>query len=79
MAYSLVPDIKSLEEPLRSLVQVAFADSIAVIWQVMIGIAGAGLLSSISMQDVQMGTKVDAKWGVGEKEKTSSSTPAATS
>ena len=68
MAYSLVPEIKSLEEPLRSSVQVAFADSIAVIWQVMIGIAGLGLLCSLPMKALPLHTQVDEDWGMEGKD-----------
>ncbi|TBU29033.1 major facilitator superfamily domain-containing protein [Dichomitus squalens] len=71
IAYSAIPDISGLQEPLRSQVRDAFAGSIAVIWQVMIGIAGAGLLSSLAMKNVQMGSKVDEKWGLEKGEKSS--------
>ena len=72
IAYSAIPNIAALQEPLRTHVRDAFAGSIAVIWQVMIGIAGAGLLSSIAMKNVQMGSKVDEKWGMEKGEKKSS-------
>ncbi|KAJ7265870.1 Mfs1.1 [Mycena haematopus] len=49
IAYAAIPAIKQLEEPLRKQVQAAFAESMAVIWQVMIGIAGLGFLFSFLM------------------------------
>jgi hypothetical protein len=41
IAYSSIPLIASLEEPLRTQVRVAFADGIRIIWFVMIGISAA--------------------------------------
>ena len=35
-----------------------------MIWKVMTGIAGLGLLSSLLMRDVPMHKKVDARWSM---------------
>ncbi|KAJ7279698.1 iron permease [Mycena rebaudengoi] len=51
IAYAAIPRIQHLPEPLRSEVRVAFADSLAVIWQTMIGLAGLGLLLSFMMKE----------------------------
>lgn len=67
IAYSAIPVIAGLSEPTRSQVRQAFADSIAVIWQVMIGISGAGLLGSLLMKAVPMHKKVDKKWALSDK------------
>ncbi|KAF9040487.1 MFS general substrate transporter [Hymenopellis radicata] len=67
IAYSVIPIIGSLEEPLRSEVREAFAESIRVVWQTMIGIAGIGLLSSLLMKEVALHKKVDEKWAMDEK------------
>ncbi|KAJ6627369.1 hypothetical protein B0H10DRAFT_382438 [Mycena sp. CBHHK59/15] len=42
IAFAAIPAIQRLEQPLRKEVQAAFASSMAVIWQTMIGIAGLG-------------------------------------
>lgn len=68
IAYAAIPAIKLLEEPLRTQVQAAFADSMAVIWQVMIGIAGLGLLLSFLMAEVPLDTTVDESYALKEKE-----------
>ncbi|KAJ7477181.1 MFS general substrate transporter [Mycena galericulata] len=68
IAYTAIPAIKLLEEPLRTQVQAAFAESMAVIWQVMIGIAGLGLLFSFLMAEVPMDTTVDKNYALMEKE-----------
>ncbi|KAJ7124307.1 iron permease [Mycena epipterygia] len=66
IAYAAIPVIRQLEEPLRKQVQAAFADSMAVIWQTMIGIAGLGLLFSFLMADVPMNTTVDESYTLKE-------------
>lgn len=64
LAYSAIPLIKSLQEPLRSEVRQAWAESTALIWQVMIGIAGLGLLCAFPMKALPLHTQVDEKWGL---------------
>ncbi|KAF8961745.1 major facilitator superfamily domain-containing protein [Flammula alnicola] len=59
IAYSAIPRIAALEEPLRSQVRAAFADGIRVIW----------MLSALLMADVPMQAKMDQKWTVEEKKK----------
>ncbi|KAF7799682.1 hypothetical protein EIP86_010922 [Pleurotus ostreatoroseus] len=68
IAYSSIPVINSLEEPLRTQVREAFAQSIAVIWKVNIGIAGLGLLSSLAMKGLPLHTEVDDKWGLEDND-----------
>ncbi|KAJ7117982.1 MFS general substrate transporter [Mycena crocata] len=69
IAYAAIPAIKLLEEPLRTQVQAAFADSMAVIWQVMIGISGLGFLFSFLMKEIPMDTTVDESYALQEKER----------
>ncbi|KAJ7667521.1 iron permease [Mycena polygramma] len=64
IAYAAIPAIKQLEEPLRTQVQAAFAESMAVIWQVMVGIAGLGLLLSFLMREVALDTTVDSSYAL---------------
>ena len=64
IAYSAIPVIPSLPEPFRSEVRKAFADSIAVVWQVMIGITAIGLLASLLMKGLPLHTSVDETWGM---------------
>ena len=67
IAYSIIPGIPTLEEPFRSQVRAAFADSLRVLWAVMIGVAGAGLLASMLMKGLTLHTQVDDAWGMEEK------------
>lgn len=61
VAYSIVPVIPTLEEPLRTQVRVAFADSLRILWFVMIGIGGLGLLSSLMMRGLSLKRETDEK------------------
>lgn len=65
IAYTAIPAIRGLEEPLRKEVQAAFAESMAVIWQVMMGL---GFLLSLLMAEVPLGTTVNASYALKEKE-----------
>ncbi|KAF7357230.1 MFS domain-containing protein [Mycena sanguinolenta] len=69
IAYAAIPLIRQLEEPLRTQVRAAFADSMAVIWQTMIGFAGLGLIMSLLMKEVPMATTVDETYALKEKDK----------
>ncbi|THG93859.1 hypothetical protein EW026_g7491 [Hermanssonia centrifuga] len=68
LAFSAIPSINNLEDPLRSDVRQAFAKSIASIWQVMVGIAGIGLISSLFMKAFLLHTQLDERWGLDEKQ-----------
>ena len=59
-AYTLIPAIPGLDEPLRSDVRVAFADGARLIWKVMIGVSAAGLLTCLLMREVDMMTAATA-------------------
>ncbi|GJE93665.1 MFS general substrate transporter [Phanerochaete sordida] len=67
LAFALIPLIPGLEEPFRSEVRAAFADSVATIWKVMAGVAGAGLLASFAMRAVPLSRQVDEKWALEER------------
>ena len=64
IAYAAIPVVRGLPEPLRGEVRAAFADSIDVIWQVMIGVAGLGLLSVLLMREIPMHTEKDETYGL---------------
>ncbi|KAJ7342682.1 iron permease [Mycena albidolilacea] len=51
VAYAAIPAIRDLDEALRKEVQRAFAESMAVIWQTMIGVSALGLLASLMMEE----------------------------
>ncbi|KAJ6550611.1 iron permease [Mycena vulgaris] len=72
IAYSIIPLIPTLPEPLKSEIRIAFAQSLRVVWQVLIGVSGLGLLASLAMKRLPLHTEVDQKWGI-DKEKTSES------
>ncbi|KAI0341063.1 iron permease [Trametopsis cervina] len=61
-AYSAIPIIQSLPEPLRTEVRTAFADSLKLLWEIMIGISALGLATVPLMSEVTMRTDVDDQW-----------------
>ncbi|KAJ7312393.1 iron permease [Mycena albidolilacea] len=66
IAYSIIPLIRTLPEPLKSQIQVAFADSLRVVWQVLLGVSAAGFLISLAMKRLPLHTEVDKKWGIDD-------------
>ncbi|KAJ7066111.1 iron permease [Mycena amicta] len=61
IAYAAIPIIRTLaaDDPVKKAVQVAFADSLRVVWLVMTGIAGIGLASCLLLKEIPMGTEID--------------------
>lgn len=64
LAYSIVPEIRYLDEPLKTTVRIAFAESLKVTWQVMIGISAIGLLSCLLMRGIPLNMDVDDSWAL---------------
>lgn len=67
IAYAAIPRIHLLPEPLRTEVRVAFADSMSMIWKVMIGISGLGILALFLLQEIEMNNHTDTSYGLDEK------------
>ena len=44
----------------------AFADSLRLVWRVLLAFAGAGLLSVLLQRDVALHAKMDRRWGMKE-------------
>ena len=57
-----------LDEPLHSEVRAAFADSMRVIWLVIVGISGAGLLTVALLKEVPMKDMTDERYALEERE-----------
>ncbi|KAM5536101.1 hypothetical protein V8D89_010200 [Ganoderma adspersum] len=66
IAYAAIPVIRTLPEPLRGQVRTAFAESLKVVWQTMIGLCGLGLLSVAMMREVPMQKMTDERYGLDE-------------
>jgi hypothetical protein len=66
IAYSAIPIISSLPEPLKSETRTAFAQGLKVIWEVYAGIAGIGVLSSLFMKHLPLHTSTDKDWELKE-------------
>jgi hypothetical protein len=64
IAYSIIPLIRELPQPLKADLQAAFSDSLRVVWQVLLGVSAAGLLVSLTMEGLPLHTAVDQRWGI---------------
>ncbi|THH28362.1 hypothetical protein EUX98_g5826 [Antrodiella citrinella] len=64
IAYAAIPIIGDLQEPLRTEVRVAFAESMSVIWKTMIGISALGFISLLFLQEIKMALHTDATYGL---------------
>ncbi|KAM5544688.1 hypothetical protein V8D89_001586 [Ganoderma adspersum] len=67
ISYAAIPQIKDLAEPMKAAVRAAFADSLGVLWEVMIGIAGVGFLTAWMMREVGLQQITDENWGLNDK------------
>ncbi|KAF7978075.1 hypothetical protein HWV62_1725 [Athelia sp. TMB] len=57
--YSAIPSIGALAEPLQTQVRPAFAESMRVIWLVLIPFGGVGLLFAVFMRQIELETVTD--------------------
>ncbi|KAF8800200.1 MFS general substrate transporter [Phlegmacium glaucopus] len=67
--YSAIPQIPSLQEPLKTQVQEAFVQSLQLIWKVLAGLCGLGLLSTFLMEGLPLHSVTDEAWVMQKKEK----------
>lgn len=44
-------------------VRETFGEALKVVWQLVLGIAGAGFMSSLGMRQLQLHTNIDQDWG----------------
>lgn len=68
MTYSVIPLIPELSDTLQANIRVAFAESIQLIWRIMIGFSAAGLATCLLMREVQLKVSMDETWGLKEGE-----------
>ncbi|KAI0324265.1 iron permease [Cubamyces sp. BRFM 1775] len=69
IAYAVIPQVRELAEPLRDAVRAAFADSLQVLWEVMIAVAGVGFVSAWFMREIPLQRLADEAWGLEERAK----------
>jgi hypothetical protein len=70
LSYAAITQIRSLPQPVKDEVRNAFADSLDVLWEVMIGVAGLGLLSCLLMREIPMQLVSDENWGINKENNT---------
>ncbi|KAI0316904.1 iron permease [Amylostereum chailletii] len=64
IAYATIPLISQLPDQLKMQVRAAFADSLRVVWFVLLGVAGLGFLCSLPMKQLRLHTEVDQDWAL---------------
>ncbi|KAI0308846.1 iron permease [Amylostereum chailletii] len=64
IAYATIPLISQLPDELKAQVRAAFADSLRIVWFVLLGIAGFGFLCSLPMKQLRLHTEVDKDWAL---------------
>ena len=60
--YALIPELSAYPPQTRLEVQVAFAESLGVLWQVLAGISGMGLVASLFMKGLPLHDALDENW-----------------
>ncbi|KAG6919675.1 hypothetical protein DXG01_002618 [Tephrocybe rancida] len=74
IAYSIVPTIPTLPEPLKHDVQTGFLKSFRVLWIATEVMCALGVLSIVFMKDLPLRRTVDKDWGLEKKPSGSEST-----
>ncbi|KAI0353757.1 iron permease [Trametes cingulata] len=70
IAYAAIPTIPHIaDEAIRDQVRAAFAHATRLVWRVMIGFAGAGLLSTLLMREEKLKESLDERWGLEEEDR----------
>lgn len=64
VAYTAIPQISQLEEPLRTNVRQAFAESVRVVWIVVLALTAFGAVCMVFMREVPMHTYTDDQWAL---------------
>ncbi len=67
ISYAAIPQVRTLNEPLKTQVRAAFAESLDVLWEVMIAISVLGFLSAWLMRQIPLQQLSDENWGLMEQ------------
>jgi hypothetical protein len=68
-AYSAIPTLRFLPPDLQLQIRQAFSDSMRMLWLIMIGISGIGLVSVFFMKEIPMRNDIDEQWAMEQKRK----------
>ena len=63
-AYNLIPQIPTLEPTLQSEVRLAFADSLQIVWRVLLIFSGVGMASMALMKGIPLSTTTSRERGI---------------
>lgn len=68
-AINVIPLLSNLSPTELAEVRIAFADSLGILWNIMAGVCGLGLIVSLLMRHYDLNTRVDEDWGLQERNK----------
>ena len=63
-AYNLIPQIPNFEPTLQSEVRLAFAESLQVVWRVLLIFSGVGMVSMVLMKAIPLSTTTSRERGI---------------
>ncbi|KAI8989638.1 iron permease [Trametes punicea] len=73
IAYAAIPTLASIQnEVVQEQVRAAFAHATRLVWHVMLGFSGAGLLSTLLMGEEQLKRSLDERWGLEDMDRKTS-------
>ncbi|KAG8882578.1 hypothetical protein FRB97_008087 [Tulasnella sp. 331] len=67
VAYSLIPAVGTLVEPMQGQVRDALAEGMSTVWKVMFGVSMVGAVCVFFMKEFDMAEETDIIWGMVEK------------
>ncbi|EJU06531.1 iron permease [Dacryopinax primogenitus] len=68
VSFGAIPYIPTLPSPIRDQVQDAFADSLSILWKVMLAFCFLGLLTSLMMREIELHEETDENWDLSASE-----------
>ncbi|KAI5117064.1 hypothetical protein M0805_006786 [Coniferiporia weirii] len=69
IAFAVIPALSHTSEPLLGEIREAFAEGLRLMWRVLAGFAGLGLVVSAGMRGLPLHRTTDGDWGIEEKER----------
>ncbi|KIJ65390.1 hypothetical protein HYDPIDRAFT_110438 [Hydnomerulius pinastri MD-312] len=65
--YALIPELSSLPTQTKIEVETAFASSLSVLWEVLLGLAVVGFIASLFMQGLTLNNSLDEDWAMQDR------------
>ncbi|EJU06529.1 iron permease [Dacryopinax primogenitus] len=66
VSFAAIPFIPTLPAPVRVQVQQAFAESLSIVWKVLLTFCVVGLLTALLMKEIELHEETDENWDLSE-------------